>query len=228
MSQGGHHGRIHAYRTAKRAVLGTQSQGPSPAWKGGDRSGSNMPRVHREPGSKILISRLPPDVTLQEVSVSYRFSGQLTPFDVFATQRICSTRPSGQQRRSCYSTTTKVCQRGWRWSVFRGTATRLWLLTSMTGDLWTTVSRFPCFLLAASHCGVRTTVEGRGYRGQERSLSSKEDFRERIAISTATPDDSIGKDANRTRKRPSPVSISSFAEVYIPVLSRLTVYLCLL
>ncbi|KAF9652617.1 hypothetical protein BDM02DRAFT_2796109 [Thelephora ganbajun] len=48
MSQGGHHGRIHAYRTAKRAVLGAQAQGPSPAWKGGDRNGS--------------------DVTLQEVS----------------------------------------------------------------------------------------------------------------------------------------------------------------
>jgi len=38
------------------------------AWKGGDRGGSSTPRVHREPGSKILISRLPPDVTLQEVS----------------------------------------------------------------------------------------------------------------------------------------------------------------
>jgi len=68
MSQGGHHGRIHAYRTAKRAALGTHTQGPSPAWKGGDRSGSNTPHIPKEYGSKILISRLPPDVTLQEVS----------------------------------------------------------------------------------------------------------------------------------------------------------------
>jgi len=68
MSQGGHHGRIHAYRTAKRAVLGAQAQGPSPAWKGGDRSGPSTPPTPKEHGSKILISRLPPDVTLQEVS----------------------------------------------------------------------------------------------------------------------------------------------------------------
>jgi len=68
MSQGGHHGRIHAYRTAKRAVLGTQAQGPSPAWKGGDRGGFGPQRPHRESGSRILISRLPPDVSLQEVS----------------------------------------------------------------------------------------------------------------------------------------------------------------
>jgi len=68
MSPGGHHSRIHAYRTAKRAVIGAQAQGPSPAWKGGDRSGSGTPHTTKEPGSKILISRLPPDVTLQEVS----------------------------------------------------------------------------------------------------------------------------------------------------------------
>jgi len=68
MSQGGHHGRIHAYRTAKRAVLGTQAQGPSPAWKGNDRTGSGTPHTPKEFGSRILISRLPPDVTLQEVS----------------------------------------------------------------------------------------------------------------------------------------------------------------
>jgi len=70
MSQG-HQGRIHAYRTTKRAVLGTQAQGPSPSWKGGDRSGSSTPPAPKEPGSKILISRLPPDVTLQEVSVGF-------------------------------------------------------------------------------------------------------------------------------------------------------------
>lgn len=72
MSQGGHHGRIHAYRTAKRAVLGIQAQGPSPAWKGNDRTGAGTPHTPKESGSKILISRLPPDVTLQEVSVGYR------------------------------------------------------------------------------------------------------------------------------------------------------------
>ena len=78
MSQGGHQGRIHAYRTAKRAVLGTQAQGPSPAWKGGDRSGSGTPQTPKESGSKILISRLPPDVTLQEVSVGRRKSSHFT------------------------------------------------------------------------------------------------------------------------------------------------------
>lgn len=72
MSPGGHHSRIHAYRTAKKAVIGAQAQGPSPAWKGGDRNGSGTPHTPREPGSKILISRLPPDVTLQEVSVGYK------------------------------------------------------------------------------------------------------------------------------------------------------------
>ena len=146
---------------------------------------------------------------------------------MFATQRICSTRLSGQRRRSCYSTTTRGCQREWHWSVFRETVTRLWRPTSMTGDLWTTVGRFPCFLHAASHCGVRTPVEGGGYRGQECSLSSEEGFRERIAISTATPDVSIGKDANCTCKRPWPVSTSSFTRVHTIVPSELTVYLCL-
>lgn len=71
MSQG-HQGRLHAYRTPKRAILGTQAQGPSPAWKGGDRGGSSTPPIPKQPGSKILISRLPPDVTLQEVTVGYR------------------------------------------------------------------------------------------------------------------------------------------------------------
>jgi len=67
MSQGGNRGRIHTYRTPKKVVLGRHAQGPSPAWKG-DRGASDTPPTPKEPGSRILISRLPPDVTLQEVS----------------------------------------------------------------------------------------------------------------------------------------------------------------
>lgn len=68
MSQGGNRARIHTYRTPKKVFLANQAQGPSPAWKG-DRGGSGAPPTHRESGSRILISRLPPDVTLQELSV---------------------------------------------------------------------------------------------------------------------------------------------------------------
>ena len=70
MSQGGNRARIHTYRTPKKVILVKQAQGPSPAWKG-DRGGSGTPPTPNESGSRILISRLPPDVSLQELYVGY-------------------------------------------------------------------------------------------------------------------------------------------------------------
>jgi hypothetical protein len=74
--------------------------------------------------------------------------------------------------------------------------------------------------------GVRTTVEGRSYRGQGRSRSSKKAFyHERIAISFATTDVSIGEDEYRTGERPCPVRTFFLAGAHALVLFKLTVYL---
>jgi hypothetical protein len=78
-----HHPRlnVNAYHGPKRQLLGTH--GPPPAWKtpgaakttnaNGRRATSGLAAIPAQPpeaGSKILISRLPADVTEQEVRVS--------------------------------------------------------------------------------------------------------------------------------------------------------------
>lgn len=75
--------------------------------------------------------------------------------------------------------------------------------------------------------GVRTTVEGRSYRGQGRSRSFKEDScQERNDIPVATADVSSREDEHRTGKRPRSVRTPSFAGAHARVPFKLTAYLC--
>ena len=101
---------------------------------------------------------------------------------------------------------------------------QLWPLISMTGDLWTTVSRLVCLLKSRIHThDVRTAVEGRSCRGQERCHSFKEDrCHERITVLVATADVSAGEDENRTGKRPRSVRTFSSAGAHALVLFKLT------
>jgi len=65
---------------------------------------------------------------------------------------------------------------------------------------------FSLFSVRRLTCGVRTTVEGRSHRGQERGRSSEEGFCcERLPVTAATANVSIGKDESSTDKRPCPV-----------------------
>ncbi len=62
-----YHPRLNNYHSHKQNILGNQGARPAPAWKPNARaaaSGSGS-----EVGSKILLSRLPPDVVENEVEV---------------------------------------------------------------------------------------------------------------------------------------------------------------
>lgn len=56
------HGRINAYHNSKRQLLGNQAGQAPPAWK--KPSGSGQQAEH---GSKVILSRLPADVSDEEV-----------------------------------------------------------------------------------------------------------------------------------------------------------------
>ena len=58
---------IHNYHTPKRQLLG--HAGPAPAWRNGPTPGASGSGGARDPGSKILVTNLPYDVSPEELKV---------------------------------------------------------------------------------------------------------------------------------------------------------------
>lgn len=58
--------RLNTYHTPKQRILGNPSAHPAPAWR------PNARAANTDPGSKILLSRLPLDVEENEVEVRSR------------------------------------------------------------------------------------------------------------------------------------------------------------
>lgn len=63
-------GRANSYHNTKRQLLGSQAGRPAPAWRTNQETMRN--KAATEQGSKILLSRLPADVSDEEVEVSTR------------------------------------------------------------------------------------------------------------------------------------------------------------
>ena len=59
--------RLNNYHTPKRQFLG--NAGPAPAWRNGPTPGASGSAVRVDPGSKILVTNLPYDVTPEELQV---------------------------------------------------------------------------------------------------------------------------------------------------------------
>lgn len=101
--------RIANYHSPKRLLLGNQAGQVPPAWRD---------QKQKDQGSKILLSRLPPDVGELEVEESCVLFTSLPPSQTRALNRNSFEGQSGLSKRSFSSTTLKVAQRAWPSSPF--------------------------------------------------------------------------------------------------------------
>lgn len=128
--------------SSKRQLLGNQAGRVPPAWRD---------QRQTELGSKILLSRLPPDVGELEVEErpSLFLAPSLTQTRVFAN-RNSSERRSALSRRPFSYATPRVTQRAWPSSHFSGPVMPPSPVQSTTASLSTDVS----ILLVASNSPI--------------------------------------------------------------------------
>lgn len=113
------HARLNTYHGPKRQLLGNQSGQAPPAWRNGITAPGQSKRPSgststQEGGSKILLSRLPADVTENEVEVGAACDEpHMVTLRKMSTKRSSSREQWAQLRMRSLFTTRKGSRKVW-------------------------------------------------------------------------------------------------------------------